>query len=81
MKDSEGAFPKVTVYNSEISEEKIRPIRKPVPGVDGLEAVIVVRQWKHSDSTHLNYRLLTVTFVNRKNRPGGGDDENSMVHQ
>tara|TARA_Y100001933_G_C19013991_1_gene570460 strand:+ start:7771 stop:11439 length:3669 start_codon:yes stop_codon:yes gene_type:complete len=78
LKDSEGAFPKVTVYNSEISEEKIRPIRKPVPGVDGLEAVIVVRQWKHSDSTHLNYRLLTVTFVNRKNRPGGGDDENSI---
>lgn len=76
--DSDGGYPKVAVDIDEIRDEKTRVIRKPVPGVDGLEAVIVVRSWKHADPTHNRHRLLTVTFVNRKNRSGSSDDESSI---
>jgi hypothetical protein len=76
--DSGGGYPKVAVDIDEIRDEKTRVIRKPVPGVDGLEAVIVVRPWKNADPTHNRHRLLTVTFVNRKNRSGSSDDESSI---
>lgn len=71
-------YPKVKVRISDILEIKTGVIRHPVPSVDCLEAVIVVRRWKNTDSNYSKHRLLTVTFVNRSERKGNSDDECSI---
>lgn len=78
LTDSDSTYPKVKVSADEIVGEKTSVVRKPVPGVDGLQAVIVVRPWEHVDNAHDKLRLLTITFVNRKGRSGSSDDENSI---
>jgi hypothetical protein len=75
---SDSAYPEVVIGLEEIRADKTIVLRKFVSGADGLEAVIVVRLWKHDDTAHNKLRLLTVTFVNRKNRSGSSDDENSI---
>ena len=52
--------------------------RTDVDGIDGLQAVIVSRPWKHGRPDQDSLRLLTATLVNRKCRSGGSDDENSI---
>lgn len=74
---SEGGFPKILLAPAEVAACKTRPLRRPVPGVTDLEAVIVVRPWKRGKRVHDNLKLLTVTLVNRRSR-SGSDDENSI---
>lgn len=76
--ERDGGYPKVSVDIDEIRDEKTRVLRKPVSSIDGLEAVIVARPWKHIGAAHNRHWLLTVTFVNRKSRSGSSDDENSI---
>lgn len=76
--DSDGEYPKVVLGIDEIGVEKTRVFHKPVPGIDGLEAVVVVRPWRHLDTSQNRLQLLTVTFVNRRGRTGSSDDENSI---
>lgn len=75
---NDGAYPKVEIGIGEIKDQKTRVIRQAVPGIDGLESVVVSRPWKGGLSGQSSLRLLTATFVNRKNRSEGGDDENSI---
>lgn len=74
----DGAYPKVTVEASDIRDKNELPIRRLVPGINGLEVVVVVRRWKNNDASYSKYRLLTISFVNRKNRTGNSDDESSI---
>lgn len=74
----DGSYPKVIVEASDIRVKNDHVIRRFVPGVNGLEVVVVVRRWKKNDSCYSKYRLLTISFINRKNRTGNSDDENSI---
>jgi hypothetical protein len=75
---SEGEIPKVEIGIDEIKDQKTRVIRKPVAGISGLESVIVSRPWKQDSVDCSALWLLTVTFVNRKDRAEGGDDASSI---
>ena len=74
----DGSYPKVTVEASDICDKNDRLIRRSVPSIDGLEVVVVVRRWKNNDASYSKHRLLTISFVNRKNRTGNSDDESSI---
>lgn len=76
--DNDGAYPKVDVGIDDIRVEKTTALRKSVRGVDGLEAVVVVRPWRHTNKANENLQLLTTTFVNRKDRTAISDDESSI---
>jgi hypothetical protein len=75
---SDGEYPKVEISTHDLKGDTTRVIRKSVSGIDGMESVIVSRPWKDADAGKNTIRLLTATFVNKKNRSGGGDDENSI---
>lgn len=72
-----GTFPQVKVSIDEISGQGTKVVRKPVKGVDGLQAVVVSRPWNQKMGKS-ELRLLTTTFVNKKSRSNRTDDENSI---
>lgn len=71
------AYPKILIDPARINVSRTSGVREPVPGVDGLEAVIVVRPWKRDKKVHDNLKLLTITLVNRRSL-SGSEDENSI---
>lgn len=75
---SDGAYPAVEFSIDEINDDKTRVIRRAVSQVEGMESVVVSRPWKDGRGGQNTLRLLTVTFVNKKNRSARGDDENSI---
>ena len=77
LRGTEGVFPRILHDPAKMGVCRTSGERKPVPGVDGLEAVIVVRPWKRGKEVHDNLKLLTITLVNRRSR-SGSDDENSI---
>lgn len=77
LRDAEGFFPGILLDPSKLEACKTIGYREQVPGVDGLEAVIVVRPWKRGKQVHDNLKLVTITLVNRRSR-SNGEDENSI---
>ncbi len=77
LRDTEGAFPGIVLDPARMDVSRTSGVREQVPGVEGLEAVIVVRPWKQGKKVHDNLKLLTITLVNRRSR-SGCDDENSI---
>jgi len=77
LRDPEGFFPRILLDPSKLETGKTTGYREQVLGVDGLEAVIVVRPWKRGKQVHDNLKLVTITLVNRRCR-SNGDHENSI---
>lgn len=65
LRDAEGNFPHVNFTPGELIDPGVVCRRVPLPGVDGIQVVVVSRPWP-GQTQGAGRRLLTISLINRK---------------